>query len=374
MAQSNEPFTVAAYYWPDYHPDPRMESFLGPGWTEYQMIAASQPKYEGHDQPREPLWGPENEADPKVMARKIDAAADHGVNCWIMDWYWYENQPLLEGALKRGLMQAPNRDRIKFALMWANHTFIDIFPAGRPGNRGRLWAGEVDRATFDSAVDHILAQGYFAQSNYLRLDGKIYFSIYELGTLIKGLGGLAATRDALESFRRKVREAGLGEMNLNVILWQIPELPPAVPGDREKTKQEVLEQLGIDSLTTYTWVHTVPLNIPYDEWARRAFGQWEQWTGEFSIPYIPNVSIGWDNNARNLGPLVGHIRDSTPAKFKNALVEAKRFLGKHPTLPRMVTINAWNEWPEGAYLEPDKKFGYGYLEAVRAVFGKISGS
>ena len=77
--------------------------------------------------------------------------------------------------------------------MWANHTFIDIFPKGRPGNKGTIWPGACDRKTFDSAIDHILAQGYLKQPNYWRIDGKLYFSIYEVGTLIKGLGGVKPT-------------------------------------------------------------------------------------------------------------------------------------------------------------------------------------
>src|SRR4051812_48287228 len=215
-------YTIAAYYWPDYHREPRMEAILGPGWTEYQMIAASKPKYPGHYQPRVPAWGPLDESDPKVFAKKIDAAADHGVNCFIMDWYWYQDQPFLEGALDEGLLKAPNKDRIQFALMWANHTFIDIFPKGRPGNRGTIWPGECDRKTFDDAVDHILAQGYFKQPNYWRIDGKLYFSIYEVATLVKGLGGIEPARDALDSMRKKVRDAGLGELHLNAILFQLP--------------------------------------------------------------------------------------------------------------------------------------------------------
>jgi hypothetical protein len=367
-ADAQLPFTVAAYYWPDYHPDPRMEAFLGQGWTEYQMIAASQPKYPGHYQPRVPFWGPENESDPKVMEKKIEAATSHGVNCWIVDWYWYENQPFLESMLDDGFIKAANRSKMKFALMWANHTFIDIFPAGRPGNRGTLFPGETNRASFDAAVDHILKQGYFAQPNYLRIDGKIYFSIYELSTLINGLGGLPQTRDALDSFREKVREAGLGEMDLNAVAWSLPELPAAVPGDRVRTSQDVLTALGFDSLTSYTWAHNVLPRGPYENWAASGERFWDDISGKFTQPYIPQVSIGWDNNARYLGPVRDHINDSTPAKFQAALEKGKAYVEAHPDLPRMLVINAWNEWPEGSYLEPDQKFGYGYLDAVKAVF------
>jgi hypothetical protein len=361
-------YTLAAYYWPDYHREPRMEAFLGKGWTEYQMIAASKPKYPGHYQPRVPAWGPLDESDPKVMEKKIDAAADHGINCFIMDWYWYENEPFLEAALNDGLMKAPNRNRIKFALMWANHTFIDIFPKGRPGNKGTIWPGECDRKTFDSAIDHILAQGYLKQPNYWRVDGKLYFSIYEVSTLIKGLGGVKQTRDALDDFRRKVREAGLGKLHLNAVLFQLPELPSAVPGEAKKTKQETLDELGFDSVTSYTWAHSVWPAGHYEDWAKKAEAQWDDFAKQFTVPYFPNVSIGWDNNARMLNETAAHINDSTPEKFRAALVKAKEWLDAHPKQPKVITLNAWNEWPEGSYLEPDKKFGMQYLDAVKEVF------
>jgi hypothetical protein len=252
--------------------------------------------------------------------------------------------------------------------MWANHTFIDIFPKGRPGNKGTIWPGECDRKTFDSAIDHILAQGYLKQPNYWRIDSKLYFSIYEVGTLIKGLGGVKPTREALDDFRRKVREAGLGELHLNAVLFQLPELPSAVPGETKKTKQETLDQLGFDSVTSYTWAHSVWPAGHYEDWAKKAEAQWDDFAKQFTVPYFPNVSIGWDNNARMLNETAAHINDSTPEKFEAALVKAKEWVDAHPKQPKVITLNAWNEWPEGSYLEPDEKFGMQYLDAVKAVF------
>jgi hypothetical protein len=95
--------------------------------------------------------------------------------------------------------------------------------------------------------------------------------------------------------------------------------------------------------------------------------QWPEFAAEFSVPYFPNVSIGWDNNARILGPLAAHITDSTPAKFEQALRTARAYVEERD-LQRILTINAWNEWPEGSYLEPDERFDMGYLNAVRSVF------
>ena len=122
-------FTVAAYYFPNYHADPRNEEAHGPGWTEWDLLRHAKPRFRGHRQPRIPAWGYEDEADPRVFARKIDAAADHGIDVFLFDWYWHGNRPYLERALNEGYLAARNRDRLRFALMWANHDWGDI-PGG----------------------------------------------------------------------------------------------------------------------------------------------------------------------------------------------------------------------------------------------------
>jgi hypothetical protein len=120
---------VAAYYSPNYHRDPRSDAWYGPGWTEWELVKAARPRFPGHRQPIEPAWGYFDEADPAWAARQIDLAADHGVTCFLYDWYWYEDGPYLQGALERGFLEAPNRGRLKFALLWANHDWLHVQPA-----------------------------------------------------------------------------------------------------------------------------------------------------------------------------------------------------------------------------------------------------
>ena len=120
---------VAAYYFPNFHVDPRNEAEHGLAWTEWQILKVAHPRFPGHDQPRVPVWGYEDEADPRVMEKKIDAAADHGVNCFVFDWYHYQGGPFLERCLEEGFLGAKNNDRIKFCCMWANHDWLDLFPA-----------------------------------------------------------------------------------------------------------------------------------------------------------------------------------------------------------------------------------------------------
>ena len=99
---------TAAYYFPNYHLDKRNEEFHGKGWTEWELMKCARPRFEGHRQPRIPLWGYQDEADPKVMAQKIEAASAHGINAFVFDWYWYDG-PYLQRALDEGFLQAPRK-------------------------------------------------------------------------------------------------------------------------------------------------------------------------------------------------------------------------------------------------------------------------
>src|SRR5438552_3401226 len=102
-----KPYQVGAYYFPNYHVEPRNEANYGPGWNEWELIKHATPRWPGHKQPIAPAWGYEDESDPVVMAKKIDAAADHKLNHFIFDWYWYDG-PFLNRGLDDGFLKAAN--------------------------------------------------------------------------------------------------------------------------------------------------------------------------------------------------------------------------------------------------------------------------
>lgn len=371
-------YEVAAYYFPSYHPDPRNEARYGKGWTEWDLIKQAKPRFDGHAQPKVPLWGYEDESDPSAMAKKIDAAADNGVTAFIFDWYWHEQGPYLQRGLEEGFLKAPNRDRLKFSLMWANHDWINIFPAKAGVKPELLYPGAVSRETFVKATDHVI-KAYFSQPNYWRIDGKPYFSVYELMTLIEGLGGVEKTREALDDFRARARSTGVGEIHLNAVMWGIQVLPTE---KTVKNPEEMLTKLGFDSVTSYCWIHHLyPGDFPttdYVSWAQKSEAFWPEFSKKWPVPYFPNVSMGWDPSPRTNQtdkyehhgyPFTSVFINNTPEAFRDALQKAKDFLdqrGDH----KILTINAWNEWTEGSYLEPDTVHGMAYLEAIRDVFVK----
>lgn len=361
-------YDVAAYFWPAYHDEPRWRRFMREGIGEWETIRKAFSKYEGHYQPRVPVWGYESESDPRVMEKKINAAASHGVNVFIFDWYWYDNQPFLENALNDGFLKAKNNSRMKFFIMWANHEASSLWDLERSHNYETVWPGAADRKTFDVVVDRWITR-YFPHPSYYRINGCPVVSIYELGTLIKGLGGMEQAADALKSFRARVKKAGFPDLHLQAVLWgSIPESLSMVPGDRTQTQNNTVTQLGFDSLTNYQWCHYIKPKGEYNDWAEKAVAQWEPWSKEFSVPFYPHVSIGWDTNPRFKALQDSVVENATPEKFAVYLKKAKDHIDSHRLEPKLITVNSWNEWSEGSYLEPDEKFGFGHLEAVKKVF------
>ena len=358
-------YDIAAYYWPAYHDEPRWRRFMPEGKGEWETVRKAKPKFPGHWQPRVPAWGETDESDPAIMARKIDLAANHGVNVFIFDWYWYENEPFLEEALNRGYLAAPNNDKVKFYIMWANHGATTAWDLKHAGENRLVFPGQVDLATFERATDRLINR-YFGHPSYYKIDGKPVLSIYEIGTLMYGLGGLDATRAAIDGLRNRVVKAGFTGLHLQGILWgNLPASISMVPGDRAPTQGKTVETLGIDSLTNYQWCHYVHPDGPYQPWAEKAIAAWDKWADEFPVPFYPHVSVSWDTNSRFPG-LCSAISGSTPELFGTYLRKAMDFVDARRLSPRLITVNAWNEWSEASYLEPDTVFGTGYVEAIRA--------
>lgn len=373
-------YEVAAYYFPDYHVDGRNAKWHGAKWTEWELVKRAEPRFIGHQQPKVPLWGYEDEADPMVMEKKIDVAADHGLTAFIFDWYWYEDGPYLERCLEEGFLKASNNDRLKFAVMWANHDLKDIHPAVRNEPYNTLVSGTVGEMAFVEATNHVINK-YFLHPSYWRVDGGLYFSVYELMRLVSGLGGIENTQRVLEDFRKRVRAAGLGELHLNAVVWGVQILP----GETKITDpNEMLKVLGFDSVTSYVWIHHNSLpDFPatsYAEYRDLSIKDFERFAKKYELPYFPNVTMGWDASPRTIQsdsydnliyPYMATLQENTPEEFKKALEQAREFLDKGLTKPGILTINAWNEWTEGSYLEPDMINGMGYLEAIRTVFKEV---
>ena len=364
-------YNIAAYVWPSYHPDDRARIFWPDGIGEWQTVIANEAKFKGHEQPRYPLWGYINEADPYVAEMEINAAADHGVNVFIFDWYWYDGMPFLEGQLNKGYLKARNNDRVKFYLMWANHD-VDLTwdkrNAGKP-NDVLIWEGSVSREEFEKICRKVI-DSYFSHSSYYKIDGKPVFMIYDIDNLIQGMGGVEKTKDALEWFRKETVKSGFKGLDLQLTLRGRNYSVTGPAGDKVGTQEQIVDRLGFNGLTHYQFVHFVNIDRDYPEIMEDVKKEFNVLDKEYKIPYYPHISVGWDNNPRFEMFRSGIVKNNTPGNFEKALREAKNYVDTHPDQAPLITINSWNEWTETSYLMPDNVYGYGYLEAIKKVFGK----
>ena len=368
---------VATYYFPNWGPVDK---------SEWQALKDARPRFEGHQQPKVPLWGYTSENEPKNMEQKIDAAADYGLDAFIFDWYYYDKDPgserdeyqwdgskFLYMALEDGFLKANNNDRMEFSLMWCNHDL------------GTQAKGAVRPETFESLTDYVI-ENYFNHPSYWKIDGSPYFSIYQVNTFLETYDGdYSKAAAAIERFRDKVKAAGFPDLHLNAVLW----------GLTDENMERFIDELKINSTTSYVWVHHNQLpDFPATEYSKAAddyFKSVESGGGsnglkkpaqEIPVPYHINVSMGWDSSPRcrkvpdaewmerrdyPFGPV---MVNNTPELFKKYLAKAKALSMEKPEVERIITINSWNEWGEGSYLEPDTIHGMKYLEAVKEVFGK----
>lgn len=370
-AQKKKSYDVAAYLYPAYaYGDPRLRPFWPEGMGEWETVMTMQKRNPGHYWDRKPVWGPVNEADPAVMEMEIEQATRHGVNVFIFDWYWFDGRPFMETTLTDGFLKAPNKDKMKFYLMWANHNVENYWDTriAKYGGENIIWRGGVDREEFEKICKRNIEM-FFKQPNYYKIDGKPVFMIYEVTTFIEGIGGVDKAIDALKWFRQEVKKAGFPDLELQFTMWNSQfnySGVDAAKASSDSPRDAFIRRLGFNSMSHYQFCHFANVDQDYEKVLEEVYPEWDRLEKEFTIPYYPHISIGWDNSPRTGKSAV--TTNNTPERFEQALRKAKAWVDARPKLHPLITINSWNEWTETSYLEPDNVYGYGYLEAVKHVF------
>ena len=366
-------YDVAAYVWPSYTGDElRARIFWPNGIGEWETVQEMKPRFDGHKWPRKPLWGYVNEADPYVMEGQIAAAADHGVNVFIYDWYWFENRPFLEQCLNDGYLKAKNNDRVKFYLMWANHTATTMWDRRNSHLNKTIWDGAVDRKTFDEIIVKRTIEKYFSHPSYYKIDGKPVYMLFDFENLVRGLGGVEETLEALQYFRDEVVKAGFPGLDLHAGIRSAKYRATML--DENTSILDFINRAHFDGVTIYNFHdYTTAIHrkggMTFEEILEATKAEWKLIEETVKAPLYPHMSVGWDANPRYPGFKPNMCVDSTPENFQKGLELTREYLDAHPDLKApLMTINSWNEWTEGSYLEPDDLNGYGYLEAVKRVF------
>jgi hypothetical protein len=364
--------TAVAIYCPLWHRYDHMDSWKGQGWNEWELLKTAPPRFRGHYQPLRPTWGCFDESDPRWSEREIALAANHGVDVFLFDWYWYSGVKIMEEALERGFLKARNRRRLRFALMWANHDWNDYFPApyGRPREEWNMWLPmrhsprDLDRV-IDYCIEH-----YFRQPNYWRLDGKLFFSIYAPKLFIEQLGGPSRTCRLLRKVNARLTSRGLPPIHWNTMTRHAKDVP-------------MFRAAGFQSTTSYNIIRSGklrPSDNPIDQYTDLMETHRCDWQAmsRTTLPHMPVVTLGWDVTPRTehsakwpfhpkkrCYPYTHVVVGNTPARFGKLCRDAREHLEKTKAQHLVVFVNAWNEWTEGCYLLPEKRYGTGYLKALK---------
>ncbi|WP_428390614.1 glycoside hydrolase family 99-like domain-containing protein [Lichenicoccus sp.] len=346
---------VLAYYLPQFHSMPQNDEWWGAGFTEWTNIARGLPRFAGHYQPRIPRdLGHYNLDGTETLRRQARMARAAGIKGFVFYFYWFNGTRLLDAPLEALL--ADRSIDMPFCLLWANENWTRRWD----GSDQEVLISQDFRPEDEAALIDCYGR-HFADPRYIRLQGRPLLMLYRP----------ALVPDAQQTFARW-RGLFLERCNENPILIMAQafgdndpraygldgaiEFPPHKIVEGMQTINERLDLLDTD-FTANTH--------DYDEIVDRALAMD---TPDF--PLIRTACPSWDNDARREGAgLVMH--GSTPAKYQAWVEGLIRQAQAHPFHGTpMVCINAWNEWAEGAYLEPDLHHGAAYLNATaRAVTG-----
>ena len=359
-------YHVCAFIWPSCHDDSLGRTNWEQGIGEWEVIQKGDPRFPGHYQPKQPLWGYEMDNDPVVVEKWIQTALEYGVNTFIYDWYWFDHYPYLESALNDGFLKAPSNQKMEFFIMWANHDVMHNYGNYHKWGEDEslLWTGDIDPADFPKIVDRVINQ-YFVLPNYTKIDGCPVFAIFSTDLFVKSFGTEEKALEAMEYMRSEVRKVGFPDMHY--MMMDGGGFPL-----NEKNMKRVDKRMFLkpDSWALYNMGGFDP---DYMKHGQTSIDFRQAWDGYLDIPVVPTVSIGWDDTPRFPAKGENDVTrfNHSPEAFKSFLLEAKKYADEHPEQPKFVMINAWNEWVEGSYLLPDRYWGYQWLEAVRDVFGPV---
>ncbi|MGD1253667.1 glycoside hydrolase family 99-like domain-containing protein [Mycobacterium seoulense] len=350
---------------PQFHPIPENDQWWGRGFTDWVNVAKARPLFRGHHQPHIPAdLGYYDLRLRDTRIAQADLAREYGLGGFCYYHYWFNGKLLLEKPLEAVL--ADREPDFPFCVCWANETWSKRWDGKE---HDVLMAADLDRYDPDAHFEYLGKA--FIDPRYIRVDGKPVFIIYRIdqfpdirSTIERwrakaqsmGLPGIYLC--ALRSHMHALGDAETIALGFDAIIGFEPHLETLRPQLAAASRRHILHRL-VGRLRGKAFVV-----FDYAALVRDATKQQET-----AGRHFPCVVPSWDNSSRfaRFGALI--IQNDNAKLFEAWLRDAANRVASYPDDEQIVFINAWNEWAEGCHLEPDRRNGHRFLEAVRKVFG-----
>jgi lipopolysaccharide biosynthesis protein len=342
-----------AFYLPQFHPIPENDRWWGAGFTEWRNTAKARPLFAGHQQPHVPAeLGYYDLRSAETREAQAELARTHGIDAFCYYHYWFDGRRLLERPFDEVLRSAS--PTLPFCLCWANESWTRAWD----GSTRSILVEQRYSAADDLAHIRHLAPA-LADPRYLRLDGRPVLLVYRASQLPN-------SRRTNDVWRDEARRLGIGDLHLARVESLSDERgdPIALGFDSAIEFQPDWRQLRAPGMQRAIQraahaVGTTRFDTPYTTLDYATLADAALAAPAPGYTRFPCVTPGFDNTPRrSRGAVV--LTNSSPARYGDWVARTLR-----TEAPELLFVNAWNEWGEGAHLEPCERWGRGYLEAHR---------
>lgn len=341
---------LIAFYLPQFHTFKENEEWHGKGFTEWTNVTKAFPMYEGHSQPQLPIdVGFYDLSTTKVMYRQVELAKNYGIHGFCFHYYWFSGKRLMETPIFNYLNDK-NLD-LPFCLCWANENWSKRWDGGNNEVLMEQSLQEDDGVKFANDIAQFLRD-----ERYIKVDNKPLLVIYRPDLFEHDL-----FLRFVDSVRSKLRNLGTGEVHLVMAKTFGDKNPPSYYNLDAAVE---FPPHGMNNTKTTTMNKSVNPHFKGMIWDMEDYINNKKYLYDADYTLYKTVFPSWDNTARR--DYESNIFATSPELYKKWLQGCIEYaLQKNDKQNQLVFINAWNEWAEGAHLEPDRRNGYAYLQATR---------
>ncbi len=357
-----------AIYLPQFHPFPENDEWWGKGFTEWNNVVQGRPRFKGHYQPHLPAdLGFYDLRLSEIREQQAALAKQYGIYGFCYYHYWFTGKTLMERPI-REIFESGKPD-FPFCFCWANENWT------------RAWDGAEKSVLIEqhysheddvAHIKHLMP--YFKDDRYIKVDGKPLFIIYRTNLFPN-------IKETLCTFREEAAKEGIELYICHFEKWigwhgrEVNDLGFDAAIEFQPlsvSMRKYLDSRKFRNFYQHVYNKLDKLRCILFHKERRSrdriidYRKFVEFDLKHRVSYkcYPSVCPSWDNSSRRVGTNATILKNSTPSNFHYWYLQKVKNFTPFSKEENFVFINAWNEWAEGNHLEPDKKWGHQYLEAL----------